>query len=392
MSAVLRNLEDLVRDPVARAIGLAFALNAVLFASWYTRIADVQVALGLSDAMLGLVMLGLPAGSIAALPLASMIIGAVGEGRSTLIAGFACCVALLLPMFAAGPVSLFMILVVMGLGNGAMDVSMNAAASSHERRSGRSIMTTFHAMFSVGGIVGALIGTVAIMAGLPPGGHLALAALGSAVVLVLCLAGWRRFEPAVRLGPVFALPSRPLMVLAGMAFLIFMGESVVADWSAVFIANHLGGAAVLAPMGFMMFSAGMMVGRIFGDAAIDRFGALSIMRFGALTAFAGLMLAALPASVPMAIIGFGITGLGLSALVPILFGMAGRMPGLSSGTSIAAVASVGYSGWLAGPPLVGAISEAFGLAMALVLIAIGLCVVAATSGFIRGRSVEPRIE
>lgn len=185
---------------------------------------------------------------------------------------------------------------------------------------------------------------------------------GSALVLsVAGVVALRKLLPkwleAVSDAPAFVLPRGSLLGLGVLAFVVFMGEGAVADWSAVYLRNVLGTSAGFAAAGFAAFSLMMAFGRLTGDYVVGRLGPAVTVRLGSAVASVGLGLSLLTGQPLAAVIGFGCVGLGLANLVPVFFGAAARTPGVASGTGIAAVATLGYSGWLAGPPVIGFAAE-----------------------------------
>ena len=283
-------------------------------------------------------------------------------------------------------------LVLFGAGNGAMDVAMNAQAVGVEKAHGGAIMSSFHALFSVGGLVGSSLGGLLIFMGVSPALHVLF------ITFVFGLTGlaalrWLwidRAEDAEAGGPTFVRPTGPLLALGVLAFFVLVGEGAVADWSAVYLTNALGTGAGLGAVGFAAFSLMMAVGRFTGDRLVARFGPVPLMRLSATLAAVGLGAGLLIGQPVAAIIGFGCVGLGLSNLIPILFSAAGRTPGVNAGTAIAAVSSAGYFGFLAGPPLIGILAEATSLPLALGLVVLFTALVAVFA-HAAGRATEARV-
>jgi fucose permease len=239
-------------------------------------------------------------------------------------------------------------------------------------------MSSFHGLFSLGGLAGAGIGGIILSLGISPAAHVLVMSL---LLLILALVALRGLLPAsvdqVSHEPVLALPSGPILGLSILAFFTLVGEGAMADWTAVYLRNVLQANPGLAAAGFAAFSLTMAIGRLTGDRLVQYFGPVRLVRLSASLAAIGLGIALLLAHPVAAIIGFGCVGLGLSNVVPVLFSAAGRMPGVSAGSGIAAVATAGYSGFLVGPPLIGFAAEVITLggALGLVVIFIGLVAV-----------------
>lgn len=340
-----------------RAVALLFFANGAALASWIPRIPAAQDQLGLSVGVLGIALLGAPIGAVIAMPLTGALIGRFGSRSVVRTAALCLCAALPLPMLAPNLPLFMLALAALGASNAAMDVSMNAHGVAVERGYGRPIMSSFHAMYSIGGLAGA--GVAGLIAGADVGARPHL--IGAAVVLAaLILAA----APALltdakneeRQGPAFAAPSRILLALGVIAFCSMLGEGAMADWSAVYLQSGLGAAAAFAAAGFAAFSFTMALGRIFGDRLTLRFGPATIVRAGGTLAALGLAVSLLVNAPLAAVIGFACVGAGLSCVVPNAFSAAGRAPGLAPGAGIAAVSTTGYFGFLVGPPVIGLIS------------------------------------
>jgi len=266
-----------------------------------------------------------------------------------------------LPLLAPSFPLLLAACVLLGIGIGALDVSMNAHAVLVEERYGRPIMSSFHGLFSLGGLVGAALAGGAMQVGLPPAPHLVTAAavLGAAV-----LEAWPLLlptAPAPAGGPLFVLPRGRLAVLGAVALIAFMAEGAMGDWSAIYIRMELGASPATAAFGFGAFSLTMAIGRFSGDRLVARFSPAAILVAGAVVGALTLGVALLAGHPAAAVIGFAGMGLGLANVAPIVFSAVGRLPELAPAIGIAAVSTAGYCGFLAGPPLIGLVAEASGL-------------------------------
>ncbi len=346
----------------ARAAVIAFFVLAGLsFSAWAVRIPDVKQKLGLDDATLGLVLLGMAVGSIVAMTSSGWSIARFGSRRVTAVCGLLVCVTMVPPVIAPSPGLLFAALFLFGAAYGTMDVAMNAQAVLVEEQYGRPIMSSFHALFSSGALVGSFIAGFIAGQGIAPFPHM----LGTGIVLaVLALAAQAHLVPAANEGsadgPVFALPTGPLFGLGLVAFCVLLAEGAVSDWSAVYLRDVLGASAAAGGWGFTAFSLLMAAGRFAGDGLVQKLGAVRVIRGGGVLVAFGLGLALLVGSLPAAVVGFAFVGAGLAAAFPIAISAAGRTPGVPAGTAVAAVATAGYSGFLVGPPAIGLVSHALG--------------------------------
>lgn len=375
---------------VARlAVLIMFFVNGAILGNWVSRIPQIQDTLNLSEGTLGLVLLGLAAGVLVALSMTSGLIARYGSHRITLYGVIALC--LLLPPLALmpGALTLWIALFLFGMALSAMDVAMNAQAIDVENRAQRPLMSSFHASFSIGGFAGAGIGAVFATWDVGPLNHFIIVA---GLFILISLIAAQNLIPTESAQPdeerdarVFQLPARVLWPLGIVGFSAAIGEGAMADWSGVYLSDVVGVSAGTAALGFAAFSVFMTIGRLSGDRLAEMFSPMILVRMGGAIAAAGLLLAsAIPETAPT-LLGFGAVGLGLSVVVPLVFSAAGKLPGIASGTGIAGVATIGYAGFLAGPPIIGLIAEVTSLRFAMLLVAL-----LAGSLIFTGRSLRTR--
>lgn len=353
-----------------------FLLLGVLFGSWVVRIPAVQNRLGLEEGQLGIALLSMSVGAMLAMPTTGWLIRQWGNVVVVRAAATLLCLSLpLLPLAPTMP-WLMLALFVFGINFGLLDVSMNTQAVAVEERYQRPIMSTFHAVYSLGGLAGAT--TAGLIAGQGIGAFPHLFGLALLLLGLATVGGRSLLEVAAREqdAPAFAIPPRSLFGLGLLSFAVLVGEGAVADWSAVYLRNGLGSTAAVAASGYAAYSLAMAGMRLGGDALVARFGPVLIVRSGCLVATVGMAGALLLGTIPAAIIGFACVGLGLAVAFPLALGAAGRTPGMASGAAIGAVATAGYSGLLLGPPLIGFISDQVGLRAGLGVVA-ALCFVSA---------------
>src|SRR6266536_5950843 len=357
------------------AVAVAFFVSGAGFANWAARIPAVKDQLGLSTGALGIALLGLAAGALAAMPLSGLLLVRYSSRTVTRASLGLFCTVLALPALAPSLPLLVAALVTLGIGGGALDVSMNAQAVAVERGYGRPLLAGFHGLWSLGALAGALTGGLAAGAGLAPRLHLALA---GALLLAAGLRATRRLLPAgadrtartsASVRPVPTRESLLVLVLLGAnAFCGLLSEGAVYDWSAVYLRDSLGSSEGLAVSAYAAFTFAMTAGRLVGDRLRLRFGSRGLLGAAALVAAGGLGAGLALRDVPAAVAGFGLLGAGLSCVVPIVFSAAGGTSGLRPGPAIAAVSTVGYLGFIAGPPLIGALAELSTLPAALTLV------------------------
>jgi MFS family permease len=353
------------------AVAIIFALNGVLYGAWAARIAAVSARLELGAGELGVALAFIAAGALIAMPIAGRAANRFGSNPATTVSLILFCVASGLTPAAPSLALLCAACVLMGGAGGALDVTMNVHGVTVEESRGRPILSSFHAAFSAGGLTGALIG--AGSAGLGIDVRVQMAVL-AAVALIVGVAATRALLPAAAdavgkrdagARPPRRIDSR-LLLLGVLAFCCLLCEGAAADWSAVYVDRSLAATAAVAGLAYAAFSVAMVLGRLFGDALTERFGSAALVRGGSVVSAVGLA-AALVASAPgAALVGFACLGAGLSIVVPQVFRAAAATG--DSGPALAAVSTIGYMGFLAGPPLIGAIAELTSLPIALVLL------------------------
>jgi MFS family permease len=346
-----------------------FAIHGLAMGSWAARIADVQRSLHLDERTLGFALLGLAGGSVLVLPLS----GGLSARRGPRPVGTAGWLAIATGLFAIGHTTsawqLFAALAVFGAGLSALDVAMNAHGAVVERQLERSVMIGFHARWSIGGITAAALATGAIAAHWSPALHLTVIA----VLGTVCVGFVRREaldHESPESSPLMAWPSRALLGLAAVGVLAAFGEGAATDWSAVFLRSVLHAAAAAAALGYMLFAAGMAMARLVGDRAVDRSSAASVIRTRALLAAGGFAIVAAAPVTAVALVGYAAVGLGVAVLIPLVFAVAERSPGIVPGQGIAGVATISYAAFFAGPPIIGFIAHATSLRWSMGLIAL----------------------
>ncbi|MGK5556807.1 MFS transporter [Actinomadura kijaniata] len=356
-----------------RAVATVFFLNGAVFSSWVPRIPEVRDALGLGDGALGAALLGPALGAVAAMSAAGALVSRHGSRPVVRAALAAFCAVPVLIGLASTWAALVAALTVWGAAMGTLDVAMNSAGMAVQARYPRPVMSGLHGCFSLGALVGAGTGAFAAHLRLPVPWHLLAA---GAAALVLGAVATRALLPAgddaLHTGPAFARPTRPLMLLAALAFAGLLAEGAAVDWSALYLRDVLGAGAGTGGAGYAAFTLAMTAGRLTGDRLVAACGPVRVVRWLAALAATGFAAALLVAEVPAALAGLALLGLGLACVVPIVFTAAGHAAGPSAGgpgPAIAAVSSCGYLGFIAGPPLIGVAAEAVGLGGALGLVA-----------------------
>lgn len=370
-------------DAARWAISTVFLLNGAGIGLWAAHVPTVQARMGIDTGMLSMVLLTIAAGALLAMPLMGGLTSRWGTRRMVLLSGFAFAAMTPLIMGAPSLPLLFIAAFLFGVSNGALDVAMNANASEVESARGLPTMSSFHGFFSLGGLFGAGIGGLLVGQGLGHGQGALMVGVVTAVVLALSAPRVMGFAASHGAGSHFSLPRGAALSLGLLALLCFAVEGALVDWSALLMEERTGATAASAALGFSAFSIAMAACRFAGDRLIVRFGALRIMVIGGLAMFVGLALAVASTHFVLSAVGFALVGLGAANVVPLLFGAAARIPGMSAGNGVAAVATLGYGGLLLAPPVLGWVAMHSSIMVALGGLSLSGLVIALSARIIR---------
>ncbi len=354
------------------AVKLIFFINGFVHANLAARFPKIQELFSIDNGILGFVLLATSVGALIAMPFTGWLIIRNGSRRITIFSVFLYCLFVPLVPLLPGIAGLVAIFFTMGLTAGMLDVSMNSQAVMVEQQHNKPIMTSFHALFSVGMVAGAGFGALFIKLGTTLLTHLS-------IITVLSLAGaaWARYhlihdKPQEKKseGPAFRLPNAAMVSIGVIAFCCMLGEGAMADWSTNYMENIAHADKALAPLGLSAFALAMTIGRFFGDSARVKLGDRTLMIACGVIATLGLSFTLMFTHPYAVIFGLFITGVGLSSLVPIAYSIAGNTKDLSPGVGLAMVTTVGYSGFLFGPPLIGLIADLHSLRISLGLVVV----------------------
>jgi Major Facilitator Superfamily len=359
-------------------VAASFLLTGIIFATWASRVPAIKGDLDLSDGQFAIALLGLEAGAVLGLQLGGLIVPRVGSRRalSSSLVVFAC--ALLGPAFAPGLLLLAASLFAFAALNSIVDVAMNTQGLALQRHLGRPVLSSLHAMHSLGGVLGAGAGALAVRLGATPPQHFLTCAV---VAGVAGLAAWplilpSRFdkgegssedgtEGAGGLRRWFGGWSGSMVLLGALAFCFTLAEGAGLNWSTVYIAQSLGGTDALGAVALGVFLGAVTLGRLAGDRLVSRFGAVRVFRAGAIVAGAGFGGALLVDAPAAGLTGLGLLGLGIANALPLAIGAGGNTPGETPATAAARVSTLGYLGSFVGPALVGALASLSSLPLAL---------------------------
>ncbi|MFF5302521.1 MFS transporter [Streptomyces sp. NPDC013161] len=380
-----------------------FSLCGTLMGTWVVNIPAVEERVGITHATLGglLVLLGL--GAFIGMQVAGRLTDRLGARVVVPATAVLCSAALVLPGLPRDPWTLGGALLVFGFCNGCLDVSMNAHAVHVEKAYGRPVMSAFHATFSVGGVLAALVGAATASAGLSPAaGMAAMGVLGIVIALVSARALLPATPATADADPAEEVEHAPsadrrgirrrIWVLAALALMVMLCEGAANDWSALHLKDVLGAPASVAAFAYGTFAATMTIGRLLADRLVTRFGSMAILRYGAATAAVGITIVTVSPWIWTAFAGWALFGLGLSGCVPQLFSAAGHADPSAAGANVSRVAGLGYVGMLAGPAAIGWLTHLVALNHAFVLLILLCAITAVAAGILRtgsDRAPEP---
>jgi len=361
---------------------LAFLAAGTLMSAWAPLVPYAKTRMGLDEAQLGLLLLCLGVGSITAMPITGVLASRFGCRSVILLSGFLTCLILPLLAFSPSPWVLAVSLFLFGAAIGTLDVAMNIQAVIVEKNEGRTLMSGFHALFSVGGFVGA--GGMALLLWAGMGTLLACVIIAVLIAVVLYIASphlLRMPNAAERNASLFVMPRGVVILIGVLCFIVFLAEGAILDWSAVLLTN--GGLATNhGGLGYAAFAVAMTAGRLTGDRIVQRWGGQRVLFLGGLFAAIGFFTTVLDLSPVITLLGFVLIGLGASNIVPVLFTAAGNQHDMSAGLAISAVTTIGYAGILAGPALIGFVAHLSSLHVSFALLGCALLVVMASSKYV----------
>lgn len=365
------------RPATRLATRLAFWVAGFGVAAWAPLVPFARHRLQVDDGTLGLLLLCLGLGSVAAMSRTGPLCARYGS-KPVILAGGAGMV-LLLPMLAVVSATWLMALTLLGFGAalGSLDVAMNVHAVEVERDAGRPLMSGFHALFSVGGFAGSGFVTLMLSLSISPWVATLIGAASMAAALMVAAP---RLLVGAAAGPAstggfLALPRGPVVLLSALAAVTFLVEGALLDWSALLLTDTGLAAAERAGLGYAAFAVAMTVGRFGGDAVTARFGDRAVVFWGGLVVLVGFALLLLVRQVEVALTGFVLIGIGASNVVPVLFRQAGSQQSMSAALAISAMTTIGYAGYLLGPAVLGFVSKQAGLPAAFWLLAALMCTV-----------------
>ncbi len=382
IESIRRPVADQTTRRARIAVSALFLTNGALFANILPRYPEIKAALDLDNAGYGLAIAAFPAGAIAAGLFAAVLIRRFGSARIAVIGTIGTGLGLLAAALAPSGILFAVALLLGGAFDAITDVAQNAHGLRVQRRYGRSIINSFHAIWSIGAVLGGGMAAAAIALQLPLGVHLGISTAVFAAVaftaLWFCLPGRDEeadaeataepveLQTAVRRG----VSPRTVMILIALTLIAMAGaiaEDAGNSWATLYLSDSLGAAAAVAPLGFIALVGAQFIGRMLGDGMTDRFGQRAVARVGGLIAAGGMALALIFPSVPGTIAGFAAVGFGIATLIPAAMHAADELPGLRPGAGLTIVSWLLRIGFLLSPPFVGFIADTESLRAGLIV-------------------------
>ncbi len=374
------------------ATRVQFLALGVFSGVWGAHIPSVKARYALNEGTLALVLLTAAIGSIAVLLVAGRVVARLGACNATVFGGVTMSAALACIVVLPGFALLLPVAFVLGAGACLLDVAMNTEGSELEHRSGRAVMSNLHGMFSTGGMLGAALVGLLLGLGWSPAQQVAVVAALLALGVVAASRGMLASHGAQQgegeATAHFAWPRGTLLVIGLLILAGLLSEGVMYDWCVLYLHQELGLAQAQAALGYSAFAGAMALSRFGGDWLRERFSEVALLRSGALLAALAMAVALLSRSAGVAMVCFALVGAGLAPVAPILFNASTRVPGVSRAAAIASVTSIGYSGFMIGPPLIGALARASSLTAALSVVVVGALLLAASAGRVPAKPAE----
>lgn len=364
------------------ALGAFFFFVGLCFASWAARIPDIQTKFDLSEGQLGTLLLFLPIGSVIGLPIAGWAVHQFGSRIVIMVGAFA--YAITLPLIGLAPTTwlLVPVLIVYGILGNTMNISLNTQALNLEDQMGKSILASFHGLWSMAGFTGAGIGALMIYMGLSPAAHYAVVT-GISFIIILSAQGHIVKEKAAASegGLVLKKPDALLLRISLISFLGMMCEGCLFDWSGVYFKKVVLADPSLIALGYVAFMGAMASGRFVTDKIAARFTKVAVIQVSGILIFVGLMLSVIFPTIIVATFGFLLVGLGVASIIPLSYSIAGRSKLYAPSVALALVSTISFFGFLLGPPLIGFIADLFNLKTSFAMVAVSALGITLLSSF-----------
>ncbi|MGZ3765010.1 MAG: MFS transporter [Mucilaginibacter sp.] len=363
------------------ANAIFFFVSGFGYTTWASRIPSIQLSLHLNKAQLGAALFAMPIGLMATMPFTARLLSNVSSSRIMMIGAIAFNLMLALLGYTSLYWQFIAILFFFGSSRNLLNLSINTQSVGVQALYKKSIITTFHGIWSFAGFAGAGLGYIMVYLNVPPTWHLLTVSIAMCLLAFYAWPNTLHQKPQPReKKPIFILPDKDLLKFGLICFSSMACENVMYDWSGIYMRDAVHASKVTANAAFVVFMIAVTVGRFAGDRLVNQRGIKQVLRNSGILIVTGFALAiALPYTVP-AIIGYAFIGLGVSCMVPLVFSVAGKSKSMSGGPAIAAVSTVGYLGFLLVPPIVGFVAQAANLRWSFAAIGLlGLVIVWMTS-------------
>lgn len=355
------------------SIGILFFICGLNFATWATRIPDFKSILRLSDAQLGTVLMGLPIGSLVSLPIAGWLLTKYASKWISIMAVVMYVIVIPSLSFMDSAISLFVGLFFFGMAGDIMNIAMNTQVVSLEAKMNKIIMSSFHAVFSIGLMAGAFVGGILEKEHFTTTEHFSLIAFSNVILVPFSIGNLLTDKPVQDenkpKSSILNLGSY-LIILSFIAFCGMLCEGAMADWISLYFKEFIPNSTFPITIGFSSFAAAMVIGRFLGDKISLKYGVSTILILNGLFVGIGMLITLLFASIYLKILGCFIIGIGISTIVPLIYSQAGNQKEIMPSIAIAGVSTIAYIGFLLGPVLIGYLSDFVGLDKALYLIVV----------------------
>jgi MFS family permease len=352
------------------ACGVFFFISGFGYSSWASRIPSIQQQLHLNEGQLGAVLFALPIGLMLTIPITSKMLKHFSSRSIMLVGAIAFNILLCVPGFTAYIWQLVVLLFFFGSARNIFNLSVNAQAVSIQSFYDKSIMVTFHGIWSLAGFAGAALGYLMVSFNVPPSYHLLFVGACMIIITVIFYPHAYYEKPVANSGKsVFSLPDKHLVKFSLICFASMACENTMYDWSGIYFQKVLHASKPAATAAFVIYMVAMTIGRFTGDRLVATAGIKKVLSFSGILILTGLLFSVLLPYSYTVYFGYALVGMGVSCVVPLVFSMAGKSQNMNTGQALAAISTVGYLGFLIIPPAVGFIAQAAGLRWAFGIVA-----------------------
>jgi MFS family permease len=365
------SMQEVSPQRLRRANAVYFFISGFGYSSWTSRIPGIKESLKLNDAHFGTLLFMMPVGLILTMPFTGKLLDHFRSRTIMLIGAMIYNLVLAFLGFSSYTWMLGIVLFFFGSSRNLMNLSMNAQAIGVQALYSRSIMSSFHAVWSMAGFAGAAFGYLMVTLNIVPAWHLlGVSFILSALTLYFYRDTLDQRPDHKNKRSVFSLPPKGMLIFSLICFASMACENTMYDWSGIYIRQVLHGTKATATIAFVVYMVAMTSGRLMGDRMADRFGIQRVLAASGLLITGGFLVTVLSPYIPLTLIGYLLTGFGVSCVVPFVFSLAGKIPMSNPGAALASISSLGYLGFLIVPPLIGYVAQASSLRVSFAIIAV----------------------